>query len=119
MPATVKLVLDCADPDVVAPFWAEALGYVVLGSVEAYTLLAPAEGTDGPQLLLQRVAEPKVGKNRMHLDLTCTDVPGEVARLEALGATRVAGPVAEHGSTWVVLQDPEGNELCVCDGGGG
>ena len=25
---------------------------------------------------------------------------------------------AEHGSHWHVMADPEGNEFCVCDGGG-
>jgi len=31
----------------------------------------------------------------------------------------VEPPRKEHGSTWVVMNDPEGNEFCVCDGGGG
>jgi predicted enzyme related to lactoylglutathione lyase len=75
-----------------------------------------AEDT-GAQLLLQKVVEAKAGKNRMHLDITCADVPGEVARLEALGARRISDDVGEHGMHWVVLADPEGNEFCVCDGG--
>jgi predicted enzyme related to lactoylglutathione lyase len=44
-------------------------------------------------------------------------VADESDRLERLGATRVQGPMSEHGSTWVVMHDPEGNEFCVCDGG--
>ena len=114
MSRPIKLVLDCLDPTALGEFWSAALGYVVLGSVENYTLLA-AEDT-GAQLLLQKVAEPKAGKNRMHLDITCADVAGEVDRLEQLGARR-AGEVEEHGTHWVVLRDPEGNEFCVCDGG--
>ena len=36
----------------------------------------------------------------------------------ALGATRVTdGPCREHGSTWFLMEDPEGSEFCVCDGG--
>ncbi len=54
----------------------------------------------------------------MHLDVHTRDVPAEVARLEELGARRVDDEVREeHGGHWVVMTDPEGNELCVCDGG--
>jgi lipoate synthase len=117
MSRPIKLVLDCHDPVALAEFWAPALDYVVVGSVENYTLLT-AEDT-GAQLLLQKVNDPKVGKNRMHLDITCADVTGEVSRLERLGARRAGDDVDEHGTHWVVTHDPEGNEFCVCDGGQG
>jgi predicted enzyme related to lactoylglutathione lyase len=116
---SLALVLDCADPEVLGTFWAGALGYVVLGGAGNYTLLTP-DGRQGPNLLLQRVPEDKSVKNRMHLDIHTTDVPGEAARLEALGARRLeAEPRAEFGTTWVQMADPEGNEFCVCDGGAG
>src|SRR5439155_1592547 len=57
------LVLDTQDPTALAPFWAAALGYVVLGEAGNYVLLLP-DGRPGPKLLLQRVPEPKAGKNR-------------------------------------------------------
>ena len=118
MSRPVKLVLDANDPDRLAAFWAAALDYTILGAVENYILLAPDDG-NGPQLQIQKVAEPKAGKNRMHIDLTCSVIGGEVERLEALGATRSSDTVAEHGMSWVVMADPEGNEFCVCDGGNG
>ncbi|MGC3003550.1 VOC family protein [Streptomyces sp. G35A] len=68
----------------------------------------------GRRLLFQRVPEAKAGKNRLHLDLH----PGagrreeEVARLEELGAS-VVRRVNEPSGAWVVMADPEGNELCV------
>ncbi len=117
--ASIGLVLDATDPDAIAPFWAAALGMTRQGAVENYVLLT---SEDGPvrQLLLQRVAEPKTTKNRMHLDIETADVDGEVARLEALGARRLEPEARrEHGSRWVIMADPEGNELCVCDGGQG
>jgi Glyoxalase-like domain len=40
-------------------------------------------------------------------------VPREVARLEALGATRAAWPYYPPGADWVVMLDPDGNEFCV------
>ena len=45
-----------------------------------YRRLLPAGG-DGVELLLQRVSEPKVIKNRVHLDLRVPDLEDEVARL--------------------------------------
>jgi predicted enzyme related to lactoylglutathione lyase len=114
----IGLVLDCADPDRLAGFWAEALGYTEVGRAGSYVMLVDPDG-GGPQLLLQRVAEEKAGKNRMHLDLHTPDVDAEVARLEALGARRIADPHHEHGSHWVVMADLEGNELCVCSAGQG
>ena len=68
----------------------------------------------GITLTLQRVAEPKTVKNRMHLDLLVDDVNQAVRRLESLGATRLtASARREFGQTWYVLADPEGNEFCV------
>ena len=116
MSAKLGLVLDCADPDKLAAFWSEAIGYTTLGGAGSYVVLVD-DGGQQPKLLLQRVDEPKSGKNRMHFDIETPDVDGEVARLEQLGAQRVEGPMAEHGSRWVVMNDPEGNEFCVCDGG--
>ena len=65
-----------------------------------------------PDLLFLRVPEPKTVKNRLHMCLRPDDQAAEVTRLEGLGAQQVSvgqGPEA----TWVVLQDPEGNEFCV------
>jgi predicted enzyme related to lactoylglutathione lyase len=118
MPATIGLVLDCADPARLAAFWSEALGYVSVGEAGTYFLLLPPDGEAGPQLLLQRVPEPKTAKNRMHLDIHTPDIEAEASRLGTLGAKRVqAEAVCEHGSNWVLMEDPEGNEFCVCDAG--
>jgi predicted enzyme related to lactoylglutathione lyase len=116
---TIGLVLDCHDPARLADFWAGALGYVSLGEAGAYVVLLP-DGRPGPKLLLQQVPEPKTLKNRMHLDIDAVDIETEATRLEALGAQRVAGePIHEHGTNWILMADPEGNEFCVCDGGAG
>jgi predicted enzyme related to lactoylglutathione lyase len=115
---TLALVLDAHDPEALAPFWAAALRYVIVGGAGNYLMLSP-DGRPGPNLLLQRVPEDKAGKNRMHMDVHTPDVEGEATRLEALGARRLEdSPRQELGSTWVQMADPEGNEFCVCDGGG-
>jgi catechol 2,3-dioxygenase-like lactoylglutathione lyase family enzyme len=110
------VVIDCAEPQELARFWAAALGWRVTFSSDAECALEPPEGspeTDvSPDLVFVRVPDEKVVKNRLHLDLRPDDQAVHVERLLALGATR-----AEIGQTgeepWVVLADPEGNEFCV------
>jgi Glyoxalase-like domain len=73
-------------------------------------------GPDGQaNLLFIRVPEPKTVKNRVHLDLMPTGRTRdeEVQRLLGLGATLLADRRRPDGSGWLVLADPEGNELCV------
>jgi hypothetical protein len=80
----------------------------------------------GPRLFFQKVPEPKTAKNRVHLDVRVTSrgtapeqrqavLEAEAARLVALGAT-VLDPWRRDelaGDAFVVLSDPEGNELCL------
>jgi predicted enzyme related to lactoylglutathione lyase len=106
-------VLDCRDPKALAPFWSGALGYKTVAAAGQYVVLGTGDRTQH-ELILQGVAEPKTAKNRMHLDIHAADVEAEVERLVGLGATRIEGPIEEWGEHWVILADPEGNELCVC-----
>jgi predicted enzyme related to lactoylglutathione lyase len=108
------VVIDCTDLAQAARFWAAALGYVDTGSNGGtYRNLRPASGP-GIEVLLQRTADVRHGKNRVHLDLRTRDLAAEVSRVTALGATLLAGgPVVEDGWTWHVLADPDGNEFCV------
>ncbi|MFE9578005.1 VOC family protein [Nocardia sp. NPDC006044] len=112
-----ELVLDVADPERLAAFWSEVLGYVELdregdGSIE----IGPAEGFGGPQptLILSPSNEPRNGKLRLHIDLNPTDrdQDAELARLLALGAKPVDVGQGDDVS-WHVLADPEGNEFCL------
>ena len=105
------LVLDCVDLERLAEFWANALGYVNVGSAGAYVALYAREG-NGPKLLLQRVDEPKQSKNRMHLDIEVPNIPAEATRLTALGARPVSEtPCSEHGSTWILMTEPRGQRV--------
>jgi Glyoxalase-like domain len=112
------VVVDCADPDAVATFWAAALGWRRTHTSEdgGEIVVEPTAGSpeDGvsPDLLFVRTGDVRSAKNRLHLDLRPTDQAAEVARLEALGATRV--DIGQGGDQpWVVMADVEGNELCV------
>jgi Glyoxalase-like domain len=111
--ALAALVVDTADPAALAGFWSQAIGWPPAGSGERWSSLRSASG-HGPYLEFIRVDGPKVGKNRLHLDLAPTAGSGqaaEVARLRALGAA--PADVGQGEVSWVVLADPEGNEFCV------
>ncbi len=115
MARQLELVLDCADPDRLAAFWSAALGYERFGAAENYRSIVDPDGVS-PKLILQGVHEPKTVKNRLHLDIQIDDIEAEAARLVELGATRLAAePFVEHGTSWIVMADPEGNEFCVCE----
>jgi len=108
----VAVVLDCLDPVSLAKFWSQALGYEPSSVDEPYLALMPPESGQ-PELLLQRVLEPKTGKNRMHIDVRVENLDAERERLLELGATRVSEEIVEDGWRWYVMADPEGNEFCV------
>jgi len=143
MAVKLQITFDAADPAALAAFWGEAIGYVEedppdgFDSWEAwaaandlpretwgdYASRVDPDGM-GPRLFFQRVPEPKTAKNRVHLDLAVGGgrgtppeesralVAAAVERAVAAGATRIR-EVDERDQHWVVLQDPEGNELCM------
>ncbi len=114
--ATLEVVLDCSDPEKLMGFWRDALGYRVHYSEPSLAVLVP-DDMNGSPLLLQRVPEPKAGKNRLHVDIVTEEVEVEVDRLEALGARRLHGGLRSFGPTrWVTMADPENNEFCVSTG---
>ena len=95
-------------------FWAAAMGYERREVNEQYVaLVPPAPAAPGrPPLLFQKVPEPKVAKNRVHLDLRGDVMADEVARLAGLGAHGHRRAIAGQ-LTWTVMADPAGNEFCV------
>jgi predicted enzyme related to lactoylglutathione lyase len=108
------VVIDCADLERAARFWTAVLGYTAIRDADGvYQGLVPADGP-GIEVLLQRTADAKHGKNRVHLDLRTRDLEAEVSRVTALGATVLTSlPIVEDGWTWHMLADPDGNEFCV------
>jgi hypothetical protein len=106
------IVLDCVDADALADFWVSALGYR-RGPFGAPYVRLHDPARRWPDLLLQQVPEPKIGKNRMHLDLQVRDVAAEVERLVAAGASVLEPAHDDDGFLTAVLADPQGNEFCV------
>ena len=137
----IQVTFDCAEPERVARFWCEVLGYVVPPPPEGFATwddfdraLPPEhQGSRfacidssgvGPRLFFQRVPEGKVVKNRLHLDVRVgTGLVGEerlaaleaeCARLVALGAVRVRLLLADgDNESCLVMRDIEGNEFCL------
>lgn len=115
------IVIDCRSAPSLARFWAGVLdGYHIRpydddeiarlaerGLTPETDPTVAIDGT-GPTVFLQQVPEPKVVKNRVHLDIVADDRATEVARLRTLGAT-----VHDELAGWTVMLDPEGNEFCV------
>jgi predicted enzyme related to lactoylglutathione lyase len=113
-----EVVIDCADHEVVVPFWQAAMGeYRRVDVNEQYVAVAPEVPALGrPAILFQKVPEPKSVKNRVHLDLRGESMAAEVARLVNLGATVIAERSLGDDIRWTVMADPEGNEFCVSGG---
>ncbi len=137
----LQVTFDCEEPERVARFWCEVLGYVVPPAPEGFatwdafdrTLPAERQGSAfasvdpsgvGPRLFFQRVPEHKVVKNRLHLDVRVgtglvggerlSALEAECARLVALGATRVRLLRADGvDESCLVMRDIEGNEFCL------
>lgn len=136
---SIQVTFDCVDPHTLVRFWADAFGFTVedhhelvvrmleLGhaqesdTVEIDGRKAWAIGTGAlhpsgtlPRLLFQRVPEPKVVKDRIHLDIhvAADDLAAVTARVLALGGTHLwdgrQGPFS-----WSTYADPEGNEFCL------
>ena len=109
-----QFVIDVADLDQGVSFWSAALDakeeQVNESSRSVYRRLRLPDSDI--RILLQRTGDPKVSKERMHLDIETDDVEAEVRRLEALGAQRWDHQ-QERGYDFWVLHDPWQNEFCV------
>ena len=109
----VSLVVDAADAELLAQFWAGALGWQVVDR-GSYGVSIGADG--GPfEIDFRFVPDgPKPAKNRLHLDVKPLNrsQQAELDRLLALGARQV--DVGQGDQNWYVLADPEGNEFCLC-----
>jgi predicted enzyme related to lactoylglutathione lyase len=102
------IIIDCSDPERVATFWADLLDRRVKGRKGPYVWLDRPEG--GVGVGFQKVAEAKMSKNRVHIDVAVPDVLASKTKVESLGGQRVHG--YETGG-FLVMADPEGNEFCL------
>jgi len=102
------LIIDCQKGSLgeAARFWSRALGLAICPSRDAddqnYAVFE--EGPGGLDIEVQKVDH----ESRIHLDIETDDIEAEVARLEGLGAKRVAWVKG-----WWVMEAPTGQRFCV------
>jgi catechol 2,3-dioxygenase-like lactoylglutathione lyase family enzyme len=116
MTASLAMVnLDCPDPQALAAFYGELLGWKVAHSEEQYAMItgegAPigfgrVEGYVAPQW-----SADSADAKRYHLDFYVDDLEVGEARALELGASK---PEFQPGKTWRVLLDPAGHPFCLC-----
>ena len=119
MTREIQVTFDCADPNALAGFWCEVLGYEYDAPPPGFDTwdaaleefgIPPERRNDasachdpdgnGPRLFFQKVPEGKTAKNRLHLDVRAAPglqgddrmaaLESECERLVALGAARVS-----------------------------
>ena len=110
------ICFDCADPRRVARFWAEVLGYTLEPELpdaapEESVPIEPPER--GMRIWFTKVPEPKIAKNRVHIDINMPDA-AEMDRLLGLGARALQEIRGEDGALWwTIMADVEENEFCA------
>ena len=104
--------IDTNDVASAAEFWRAVTGYEVVSLGDDFAALVDPH-KEGPSLNLQVVPEPRVGKNRVHLDLVTDDLAGEAERVGRLGGTVVHRFTDDDGGGWIVMADTEGNQFCL------
>lgn len=106
------ITFDSENPSIPGKFWSEALGWQISISNDEEVVVENPNG--GADLLFLKNPDPRMVKNRVHLDIRPENQTVEVARLENLGAKRIEiGQSKDPRTSWVVMEDPEGNIFCV------
>jgi predicted enzyme related to lactoylglutathione lyase len=110
-----SFTIDSQDPERIVPFWCGVLDVQVTSRPGDGQFVRLTPTGDGLTLLLQPVPEPKVGKNRAHVDILVDDLDQGTSQVEALGGRWIEpGNTLEVGGfRWRCMADPEGNEFCI------
>jgi len=116
----VHLAFDADDVGPLSRFWAAALGWEVVHEDGDEAVVAPAGfeylSPGAVPIVFVPVPERKTVKDRVHLDLASSSAEHQaelVARLTDLGGKPI--DIGQGDVPWVVMADPEGNELCVLE----
>lgn len=114
VPQTIEIAIDALDITLIRPFWKAVTGFVDepgASDLPGGGLMDPLRR--GPTIWFQQMDEPRIQRNRIHLDV---DVPVESARPRIDAALAAGGRLVSDAAApafWV-LADAEGNEVCVC-----
>jgi predicted enzyme related to lactoylglutathione lyase len=110
--------IDCTDADALSSFWSEVLGMEPDPSEAPPAFRCLQDPHGGIGLCFQRVPEPKVVKNRVHVDVVVSDLERSTQLVRQLGGSvRGEAPDFDEGGwRWRTVADPEGNEFCLVPG---
>src|SRR6266496_378309 len=136
MPARFQLVIDCKDPELLARFWAAALGYVLEPPPEGFatwddwrrdiglpdselgigadSIIDPRGDGHGPRIWFRVEPDAKVVKSRLHLDLHVSGARSVADSRSVPLATRMqrvdaeARRLTDHGATLTVVMSADG-----------
>lgn len=103
-PRLIAVTVDCVDLEGMLTFWSELLSM----EGELHEPFGFIQRPGAVSVWLQRVPEPRTGKNRLHLDLVVEDLPALEQRVQALGGG-LDGMHEWQGFRWRTCTDPEGN----------
>ena len=109
------VTVDCNEPRRVVDFWSALLDCAVIEpglDRRGWYRLQP-RGPEGPFMNFQPVAEPKIGKVRIHVDVLVDDLEAAVGRVVAIGGADVGTREQLPRGRIAIMQDPEGNEFCL------
>ena len=107
-----SVTIDCLEPQRVAKFWSALLGREPGPTDEGWVYLGH-RGDPQPRLVFQPVMEPKVGKVRVHLDVTVDDIDEAVELVRVLGGQATGERHQYDDGIVVVMTDPEEHEFCL------
>ncbi|WP_219415916.1 VOC family protein [Pseudonocardia nigra] len=102
-----ELVLDARDAHATAAWWATLLGGRLVDDGNGFWVVGDIPGAPFEWLCVNPSEDPKVGKNRVHIDVVVPDIE----RVLDHGARLLRPSGGDVG--WDVLADPEGNEMCA------
>lgn len=106
------VTFDCLDPERVARFWSALLGREPGPSQDGWIYLGQ-RGDSQPRLVFQPVPEPKMGKVRIHLDVTVDDIDEAIELVITLGGRSTGERRDYDEGVVVVMADPEEHEFCL------
>lgn len=103
----IEIVIDSADPEAQARWWAGVFGGEVMHDENPWWWIENVPGSPFSYWVFNVVPESKTVKNRIHWDVSADELQGVLD----LGATLQRERDDEIG--WHICEDPEGNEFCV------
>ncbi|HEY5356084.1 MAG TPA: VOC family protein [Streptosporangiaceae bacterium] len=133
MPARFQLVIDCKDPELLARFWADALGYVLEPPPEGFatwddwrrdiglpdselgigadSIIDPRGDGHGPRIWFRVEPDAKVVKNRLHLDIHVSGSRSDPMATRMQRVDAEAGRLAGLGATVTGALSADGLDL--------